>query len=178
MENLTTERLILIPVNQEIMDHVFANLSAVEQMNFLGCKSSHQLEEQQRRHRQGLSTFNKKFHYFFIREKTTNKHMGWCGFHTWHIDHQRAEIGYGIDEEFRQRGFMKEALKPIIQFGFSVMNLHRIEAFAAEYNTASVRLLEIFGFNKEGVLKEHYKVNGKNEDSTAFALLKKDYLLV
>lgn len=171
MEKLSTERLLLIPVNQEVMDHVFLNLSSVEQMDFLGCKSSNQLEEQHRRYQNGLSTFNKKFLYFFIRKKSTNEHIGWCGFHTWYTDHQRAEIGYGLDEEFRRQGYMKEALRPIINFGFKEMNLHRIEAFAAEYNTPSVRLLEIFGFKKEGVLKEHYNVNGKHEDSTAFSLL-------
>ena len=98
--------------------------------------------------------------------------IGWCGYHTWYTPHRRAEIGYQIAEEYQNRGLMKEALVPIIDYGLNKMNLQRIEAYVGEENTASLRLMEIFEFKKEGLLKKHYNIDGINVDSLVFGLLK------
>ncbi len=70
---------------------------------------------------------------------------------------------------------MTEALKPIIAYGFGEMNLHRIEALTATYNVPSQKLLENNDFVKEGLLREHYMVDGKAENSVIFSLLKSEY---
>lgn len=67
---------------------------------------------------------------------------------------------------------MTEAMETILKYGFDEMNLHRIEGYVAEYNTASIKLLEKFDFQKEGVMREHYFVDGKAENSVVYALLK------
>lgn len=56
--------------------------------------------------------------------------IGWCGYHTWYIDHRRAEIGYAIrSDEYKAQGIMTEVMNAVLRYGFEVMNLHRIEAF-------------------------------------------------
>ena len=55
------------------------------------------------------------------------------------------------------------------------MNLHRIEALAASYNIPSLKLLDKMNFKKEGVLREHYSVNDRMEDSVVFSLLKSEF---
>jgi ribosomal-protein-alanine N-acetyltransferase len=70
---------------------------------------------------------------------------------------------------------MSEAVAAILTYGFNEMKLYRIEAMVADYNTASVRILEKFGFVHEGRLREHYNVNGKMEDSVLYGLLKKEF---
>ena len=99
--------------------------------------------------------------------------MGWCGFHTWYTDHDRAELGYGLNKDcFKRQGFMSEAIPTILEYGFKEMKLHRIEAFASSENTASIKLLKSNNFEKEGLLKEHYLINGIHEDSEVYALIK------
>jgi ribosomal-protein-alanine N-acetyltransferase len=105
--------------------------------------------------------------------KETNLPIGECGFHTWNALHQRAEIFYNMfNENFKQKGFMKEALKKVLEYGFTELNLHRVEALIDEENQPSLKLLNHFGFVKEGIMREDYVVNGKNENSTCFSLLK------
>ena len=70
---------------------------------------------------------------------------------------------------------MSEAILRIIDYGFSQMNLHRIEAFIGPANIASQKLVEKLGFQKEGVLREHYRKQGVIEDSIVYSLLKKEY---
>lgn len=71
---------------------------------------------------------------------------------------------------------MTEALEAILTFGFGELNLHRVEALVAVWNTASIKLLQHFDFIKEGVKREDYLVNGKYEDSISYALLKREWM--
>lgn len=172
-QSLITDRLELRLLTQEVYDHVFNNLNEEEQKNFLGLHGDEQLRIERWKYQNGLSTHNRKFAYFQILDKETKEVIGWCGFHTWYIDHSRAELGYSlIREKHKRKGIMSEALGAIIPYGFQEMKLHRIEAFTAQYNKASIGLLKKFGFTKEGVMRQHYFVNGKPEDSVVFALLK------
>lgn len=70
---------------------------------------------------------------------------------------------------------MSEALEAIIAYGFSELNLNRIEALVAPGNVPSIRLLVKNNFIQEAVLKQHYFHEGKFEDSIVFALLRADY---
>lgn len=174
IEHFNTERLILRKVTSEVMDYIFTVYNDEEQFNFLGLTDYKELEAQKRKWEIGLATHNRKLLYFFMLEKESKKVIGWCGYHTWYTDHNRAEIGYGVFQDAEKRkGYMTEALEYIINFGFKQMNLHRIEAMASPSNVPSLRLLDKFKFEKEGYLKEHYLTEGVYEDSLVFSLLKK-----
>jgi len=175
-EKLTTDRLILRILSPEVYDFIYQNFTTEEQMKFLGLSSVEELAKEKNKHDQGLSMFNKSFRGFQLIDKVTDKIIGWCGYHTWYTEHSRAEIGYNISiESYKQRGLMSEALKPILEYGFTKMNLYRIEALAASYNIASLKLLDKMNFKKEGVLREHYFVNDRMEDSVVFSLLKREW---
>ena len=87
--------------------------------------------------------------------------MGNCGYHTWWLDHNKAELGYWLNERSRGKGYMTEALETIIKFGFNEMNLHRIEAYINPDNLSSRKLVEKLGFSEEGMIRENYRINGK-----------------
>lgn len=174
-ETLVTDRLILRKLSQESFNYIFAHLSELELMEFLGIDEE-ELGIQRAKFEGGLSTHNRKFVHFQLIENESMKVIGWCGFHTWYTDHHRAEIGYGMNsDEFKGKGFMSEALKPILEYGFKEMNLHRIEALVAPYNKPSLKLIQKFNFRQEGHLKKHYFVNGVPEDSLFFALLRSEF---
>ncbi|NRA12298.1 MAG: GNAT family N-acetyltransferase [Crocinitomicaceae bacterium] len=173
--HIKTNRLILREISQPVMDFVYGNYSDSGLSQFFGYNFD-QLKVEREKHEKGFSTFNMTFLYFQLIDKESEKIIGWCGYHTWYLDHARAEIGYGItDKEFREKGLMSEALNAIIAYGFKDMKLNRIEAMAAEYNIASIKSLEKFKFVREGVLKGHYWENEQYEDSTIFGLLKDNY---
>jgi ribosomal-protein-alanine N-acetyltransferase len=175
-ENLTTDRLILRKLSPEIFDYIYANYSDEELLTFLGLATIETLATEKEKHRKGLSTFNKTFLYFKVLDKTTENIIGWCGYHTWYLDHNRAEIGYGFyDDTYKQKGLMSEAVKALLDYGFNQMKLHRVEALIGTNNEASMNLVKKFGFTYEGNLKEHYFTNNQMEDSLVFGLLKHEY---
>jgi ribosomal-protein-alanine N-acetyltransferase len=102
-------------------------------------------------------------------DKENNKIIGTCGYHNWYKEHNRAELGYTITNEvYKGLGVMSEAMKVVLEHGFVKMKLHRIEALVGTQNVASIKLLEKFGFTKEGVLKEHHLINDVYEDSIVY----------
>lgn len=172
-EILITERLKLRKLTPTIVASLFNILSDSELISYFNLNSSDELKVEKEKLSKGLETYNKSFLYFHLLDFTTEKVIGWCGYHLWFTDHNRAEIGYVMtDPEFKGRGLMTEAMNSIIDYGFSKMHLNRIEAFVEPENLPSIKLLKKFDFVQEGHLKNHYIANGKIEDSLLFSLLK------
>jgi [ribosomal protein S5]-alanine N-acetyltransferase len=95
-----------------------------------------------------------------------------CGFNNIQIPNRRAEIGGEMHSDFWGKGFAPEGLKAIIEYGFRKMDLHTIEAKVIAGNKSSVALLERYGFEKEGHLKEYGFNNGEPFDLLIFTLRK------
>ena len=141
----------------------------------MGCTDT-ELEIELGKFRKGLTMHNRSFRNFLLIDKDGGNVIGKCGFHTWYPDHSRAEIGYNmINDEVKGKGYMKEAMRPILNYGFETMKLNRIEAFIGRRNEASQRLVKGCGFVEEGVMREHYCKNGVIEDSVCFSLLRREF---
>jgi [ribosomal protein S5]-alanine N-acetyltransferase len=173
---IPTHRLLLREMNLEVYQYVFSTYTDEQLKEFFGLSNDAELEQKRSMYRNGLTMFNKSFLYFQLLDKQTENFMGWCGFHTWYIQHHRAEIGYGLSEESaRGKGYMKEVFPFVLRAGFENMNLHRVEALIGPGNTPSLKLVQRFGFTKEGTLREHYYKDGIAEDSVVFSLLKNEF---
>ena len=173
---LETPRLILQGFSPEDMNHIFSNFEKEAIMQLLGHRNEEEYLKEADKQKRGYATYNRSFMLFLLHEKASGNIIGRCGFHNWNQDHNRAELGYNmIDESYKRKGFMTEAVEAVIAYGFNEMKLNRMEALTAPTNVPSIRILENYGFKQEGVLKEHYFIDGKFEDSLFFALLRKDY---
>jgi ribosomal-protein-alanine N-acetyltransferase len=83
-------------------------------------------------------------------------------------------LGYRIDEFETKRGYATEAIKRGVQYMFSELQLHRIEANIMPSNAASIRVVEKLGFVNEGLAPKYLKVNGKWEDHYHYVMLNKN----
>lgn len=174
---LQTERLWLRPLDVARYLHLFSECGDDEISHYFGFRTAEELEKERDKYRKGVVTFNRHFYNFLLVLKETGEVIGACGYHTWFIYHHRAELGYSIyDEAHKNKGYMSEALKAVIRHGFEHMGLNRIEALVGPDNVPSLTLIHNMGFLKEGVLREHYVVNGVPEDTVAFALLRRDFV--
>jgi len=175
-ETLETDRLILLKLDSKKMNEIFELNDDSKIKEILGITDENEFARQKRIRHYGYESYNKKMMSFKIVEKKSGEIIGNCGFHTWNPQHHRAEVGYDIfSDAFKQKGFMKEALGKVIEFGFEELDLYRIEALIDDANTPSKRLLEHYGFSKEGITRGHYLVDGIFEDSVLYSLLKHEY---
>ena len=101
--------------------------------------------------------------------------LGVVDFHEWDRHHRRAEIGYSLARSSWGQGIASEAVRAVIRFGFARMHLHRIEALTIADNLRSVRLLEQFGFRREGIRREYsLEDDGAFHDSAIYGLLEQE----
>ncbi len=175
-ELIHTDRLILRKVDPERIHRLFTVSDLEEIKAFYGFESKEEVMREQANYENGIETYDRTFLYFHLLKKTDKKVIGWCGYHTWYIKHDRAEIGYGLFvEELKNTGLMTEAMDSVLKYGFEAMGLHRVEAMIGPDNLASIRVSEKFGFKQEGLLRQHYKKDGVSEDSLVFGLLKSEF---
>jgi ribosomal-protein-alanine N-acetyltransferase len=86
-----------------------------------------------------------------------------------------AEIGYGVIANFRGKGIGSRAIRQLAQKAFTESPVRKLIAFVHEDNLPSRKLLENVGFHQEGILREHYLVNGNPANEIIFGLLRRDF---
>jgi [ribosomal protein S5]-alanine N-acetyltransferase len=84
---------------------------------------------------------------------------------------QACYLGYGLGEEHQGKGFMLEALKAMIHYAFSELNLHRIMANHLPDNIRSANVLSRLGFTREGVAKDYLLIRGQWRDHVLNSLV-------
>jgi RimJ/RimL family protein N-acetyltransferase len=84
---------------------------------------------------------------------------------------RRAEIGYALARAQWGQGLMHEALTLLVDWAFETLLLHRLEADIDPANQASARSLRRLGFQREGLLRERWIVDGQVSDTEFYGLL-------
>lgn len=101
--------------------------------------------------------------------------VGGIGFHDFSLGKSHsAEIGYWLAKEYWGKGIMSQAARKVADFGFKELGLERITAAVFHFNLGSARVLEKSGFKLEGVLRNHYKKDGRIFDGKLYAKIKSD----
>lgn len=82
-----------------------------------------------------------------------------------------CHLGYKLDQNEINQGYMTEALAKGIGIMFGGYGLHRIEANILPRNKRSLRVVEKLGFYNEGLAYKYLKINGVWEDHIHMVLL-------
>lgn len=177
MIEIETSRLLLKGIDISTFHTLFRNHTDQELMVFFGVEGDG-FDFYKEIHEKGGATFRISQFFFVLQRKEDGRAIGECGFHTWNTFHKKAELYYKLHQDaFKNKGYMGEALKEIIEFGFLKLDLHRIQALIDPNNLPSFKLLKKNGFELEGRLKEDYCVNGIFEDSDSYCLLRPNWEL-
>jgi len=86
-----------------------------------------------------------------------------------------AEIGYGLGEAYHGRGIATAAVRMLVQKAFAEPPLRKLLAYVHDRNVASCRVLQKLGFTQEGMLREHYIIDGVPENELLFGLLRREW---
>jgi [ribosomal protein S5]-alanine N-acetyltransferase len=88
---------------------------------------------------------------------------------------QAAEWGFALGSAFWGTGVFKESAQLILQFVFTTLGVHRLEARASVRNGRGGRALQKMGAVQEGVLRRSFVLNGQYFDQVLYAILKDDW---
>lgn len=84
---------------------------------------------------------------------------------------QSCHLGYKLDNNEINKGYMTEVLRKGIDIAFNELKLHRIEANIMPKNIRSLRVVEKLGFYNEGLAYKYLRINGIWEDHIHMVLL-------
>jgi len=140
---LETERLTLRELNLEDAKAIFGLRTNKEVNEFIDRKTPNNLSEA-RAFIDLISnlTLNNEGVFWVIESKNNHQLIGTIGLRNFEDEEDYAEIGYELDPNYHQKGFMSEAFEAVLKFGFENLELKTIEAFTHQDNTASIALLE------------------------------------
>lgn len=169
---LTTERLTLRPVTHEDNEEVFFLRSDREVMKYLGQPLAASTQEiiayidnliDKTNTNEGIA--------WAITIRNDTKLIGIIAFRKFQKEHYRGELGYGLHPDWQNKGIMHEAMGAVLDYGFTTIRLHSVEANVDKENIASIRLLEKNNFTKEAHFKENYYFEGRFIDSVIYSLI-------
>lgn len=109
-----------------------------------------------------------------ITGRTDGTMMGAMGLHDVKHDRGRAELGYWIGANYRNRGYTTEAARRVLSWCFEVGELERIQASFMPGNAASRGVMEKIGMRREGLLRGYGFKDGKHFDLYLYAVLRDD----
>lgn len=112
-----------------------------------------------------------------IIDKKTDQHIGNVKLGPINWVHRKATFGVLIgDSKYWGRGIGIEVTRLVVEYGFSRLNLNRIElGVYAEHETA-IRSYEKIGFRIEGRFREDLFQEGKYKDRLWMGLLRSEYI--
>jgi RimJ/RimL family protein N-acetyltransferase len=84
-----------------------------------------------------------------------------------------ARIG---EPKYWGKGLVVEAASLLIKYGFTELNLHKINARVYNPNKRSLRAAEKLGFENVGIMKEQLFIDGEYVDEHWFSIFKKDWM--
>jgi len=114
--------------------------------------------------------------HFAIHVLTDGQLIGNCSLQA--IDGKNRTAGLGIvigERAYWGRGFGSDALRLMLRYGFSELNLHRIWLKVLAFNERAIRAYNKIGFVEEGRLREAVYRDGRYWDELMMAVLRTEY---
>jgi ribosomal-protein-alanine N-acetyltransferase len=174
---ITTERLTLRPLSEEDASEFLAleirNRDFFAKYSISRSESFYTLDRQIESIKRAKKAMEDDAMYRFgIFLKETGKLIGTVAFNDIiRGGIQSCFIGYTLDLELNGKGYASEAVRGMVDYGFNVLNLHRIEAGVMPSNLPSQRVLEKCGFIREGLARKNVNINGKWEDHYTYGIV-------
>lgn len=101
--------------------------------------------------------------------------VGTCGLFRWNRRWKSCTVGYELAQEAWGNGLMNEALAAALTWGFTAMELNRVEAQVHPHNVPSRKLLSRLGFVEEGMGRQAGFWNGEHHDLVQLSLLRAEH---
>jgi ribosomal-protein-alanine N-acetyltransferase len=176
---LETERCMLRAATPEDAADIFRLMSDARVTRYLGDEPMASLDEAHQRVHQFKAVFREQTGFAWVlTHREQGQVIGTCVLWKLIKAHFRAELGYVLAPEWWGKGLMTEATTAVLNFGFTSMGLHSVEARIDPANTQSRRLLDKLGFVQEGYFREDFydPKEKRFTDTAVFSLLQATWM--
>jgi RimJ/RimL family protein N-acetyltransferase len=112
---------------------------------------------------------------FALELTATGVHIGDCALHVRADDPRQAEIGYTLARQYHGAGVATEAVRALLDYAFTTLQLHRVTATVDCDNSPSMRLLERVGMRREGHFRQCTWFKGQWCDEYLYAILREEW---
>ncbi|AUC14722.1 GNAT family N-acetyltransferase [Tenacibaculum sp. SZ-18] len=106
-----------------------------------------------------------------IEDSSNKQPIGLIDLFDFNPQHKRAGIGIVIHENYQHNGFASEALKILLNYSFTNLNLHQLFANIAIDNKKSISLFKKHNFKQVGVKKDWLFSKGYFKDEILFQFI-------
>ena len=169
---LNTRDLCLRPATLADAEGMFGILSDPESMKYWSNRPITEFDDAVKVLREDLeSDAQGNSMCWAVTLKGQDRMIGKCILFQFSQANHRAEIGFILNRDYWRQGLMRQALQAVIEFAFTRLKLHRIEADVDTDNTGSLALLEKLGFEREGLFRDRWYVYGEWQHSVMLGLL-------
>lgn len=171
---LEGERIYLRPVGQEDAEGYFRMLFNPEMRRLTGTRQAFTLEGI-RRYIDG-KTGDASTVLLLIALRDSDEVIGDIALQDIDPTNRNANIRIAIDsEEHLGKGFGPESMRLLLEYGFGILNLHRIELQVFGYNVRAIKAYEKVGFKREGVQRDALYYNHRYHDSVVMSMLEDEF---
>ncbi len=102
--------------------------------------------------------------------------IGNLGLHAIDEGQGRATLGISIgDKEHWARGYGTDAIRQVLRYAFSELELRRVDLQVDEDNPRGIRCYEKCGFVREGLLRAHRLRQGRPVNMVVMAVLREEW---
>ena len=110
---------------------------------------------------------------FIVEDSKTNVSVGCIDIYDYDEFNSRAGFGILIDENYRGKGYAKNAIALLLEYCFKTLLLNQIYTLVLATNIESMFLFESLGFERCGVRKQWYKTSEGFIDQVEYQYINK-----
>jgi diamine N-acetyltransferase len=174
MRFLESERLLLKPIEEEdLLD--LLELRWDKNMQYL--MHDPISKNKQKEWYRGLSNTDIPLT-IWLKSSNEQKFIGTIGLYGINWRHQLATWRIRLSPSVWGMGMAYESSCLLIEYAFNTLNLRKLCSTSFSENKAVVSLLHKLGGKEEGLLRQHFYLNGEYRDVITWGILKSDFLMM
>ncbi|PKG22774.1 GNAT family N-acetyltransferase [Niallia nealsonii] len=173
---LETDRLILRKINLKDAKDMYAYCSNPEVAKYVTWQAHQTVTATREFIKYIMDQYElKKIAPWGMEWKENGQLIGTIDFVWWQTKNRAAEIGYVLHQDYWGKGIMTEACRKLVFFGFTQMDLIRIQARCVKENKASEKVMQKAGMKYEGTIRKGILLKGKHQDMQLYSILKEEF---
>ena len=174
-KKLVGNNIYLSPISVEDVQNYTNWLNDFETTDYIGQSTKIYSLEKERKFLEKFTEGNNDVNLGIVTLKE-DKLIGNCGLKNIDYINRAATLGIFIgDKKERSKGYGKETIKLLLDFGFNYLNLNEINLDVMEFNKRAIKCYEKVGFKEYGRRRKCVYINGKYYDKISMDILKSEF---